>query len=313
VVNRLVSRVELAALDHLGSSAEALKSAPDYLCQKACRMTGRYVTAHAARVLAERLSERDWLVLERVASLRYVSGSQLARLCFAGSDPKADARAARRALLRLTRLGVLERLPRSIGGVRAGSAGFVYRLGPGGHRLSVIRGWQPERVRRRSSVPGTLFVRHALAVSELHARLVTAERSARFELIELAAEPLCWRTYDGYGGQRTTLKPDSYVRLGIGPYEDSYFIEVDRGTEGSRALSWQLGRYVAYYQAGDEQRARGVFPKVLWLTTKPERVEVIAACVTGLPAEARELFAVASFEDAIPTMLGYDSNDILLS
>jgi hypothetical protein len=267
-------------------------------------MTARYFTAQHVRELAERLSEQDWLVLKQVSSLRFVSGFQLARLCFSASDdPRANARAARRTLLRLTRLGVLARLPRPIGGVRAGSAGSVYRLGLGGHRLAVIKGWQPERQRRRSLVPGTLFVRHALAIAELHTRLVEGERSGRFELLALAAEPLCYRTYDGLGGQRVVLKPDSYVRLGLGPYEDSYFIEVDRGTEGSRALSWQLQRYVAYHASGAEQTERGVFPRTLWLTSTAERIGVIEDCVQRLPLDARALFAVVEFDQALHIML----------
>jgi hypothetical protein len=266
-------------------------------------MTGRYFTAQHVRKLAERLSEQDWLVLKQVSSLRFVSGSQLTRLCFSASDdPRANARAARRTLLRLTRLGVLARLPRPVGGVRAGSAGFVYRLGLGGHRLSVLRGWQPERQRRRSLVPGTLFLRHTLAIAELHTRLIEDERSGRFELLALTAEPLCYRTYDGLGGQRVVLKPDSYVRLGLGPYEDSYFIEVDRGTEGSRALSWQLERYVAFHLSGAEQTERGVFPRSLWLTSTPERIGVIADCVRRLPPDTRALFAVAPFADALTVM-----------
>lgn len=268
----------------------------------------RYLTARAARSLAERLSDRDWLVIEQVTHLRFVSGDQLTQLCFADSaDPTANARAARRALLRLTRLRVLERLPRPIGGVRAGSAGFVYRLGVGGHRLAGLRGWQPVRQRRRSLVPGTLFLRHALLVSELHTRLIASERSGRFELLSLAAEPASHRLYDdGLGGQRLILKPDSYVRLGIGPYEDSYFIEVDRGTEGSRALHAQLDRYVAYHQSGQEQRAHGVFPKVLWLTISASRAAVIAGSVATLPAEYQSLFTVAEFGQALAVMLEPD-------
>lgn len=264
----------------------------------------RYVTARSVHSLAEHLSDRDWLALRHVATLRFVTGSQLARLCFTDSDdPKANARAARRALLRLVRLGALERLPRAIGGVRAGSAGFVYRLGLGGYRLAVSRGWQPERQRRRSQVPGLLFLRHTLQIAELHTQLIECERSGRVELLALDGEPSCHRINDGLDGQRFYLKPDSYVRLGIGPYEDSYFIEIDRGTEGSRALHGQLERYVAYYQTGREQRERGVFPKVLWLANTPERERAIADCVARLPAEMRSLFTVAAFDQALPAML----------
>ena len=43
--------------------------------------------------------------------------------------------AARRALQRLTKLGLLATLERRIGGVRSGSDGLIYRLGPAGQRL----------------------------------------------------------------------------------------------------------------------------------------------------------------------------------
>jgi hypothetical protein len=204
--------------------------------------------------------------------------------------------------LRLTRLGLLERLPRPVGGVRAGSAGYVYRLGLGGQRLAIERGWQPERRVRRSLTPGTLFVRHALQVSELHVLLTESDRSRSVELLELSAEPSCWRSYDGIGGQRTTLKPDSYVRLGVGDYEHSYFIEVDRGTEGSRAIERQLGAYVAYFDSGVEQAERGVFPQVLWLAPDDRRVRVIADCVERQPAADRELFQIARFDEALAVM-----------
>lgn len=264
----------------------------------------RYVAPRSADLLAERLSPRGWLVLENVTRLRFVSGAQLARLCFADNDPQGTARAARRALLRLVRLGVLDRLPRVVGGVRAGSAGYVYRLGLGGHRLAVMRGLLPGAYRRRSQVPGLLFVRHTLAIAELHTQLIESERAAQVELLALAAEPLCWRLYNGSDGQCRILKPDSYVRLGLGDFEDSYFIEVDRATRGSRALIDQLGRYRAYYRTGQEQAERGVFPKTLWLATTAERVGVIRECVASLPTTDQALFAVADFGAALGFMTG---------
>ncbi len=265
----------------------------------------RYLTADALERLERQLTEQDRAVIKRVSDLRFVSGAQLTRLCFADSrDPTVNARAARRALLRLARLGVLERLPRPVGGVRAGSAGFVYHLGLGGQRLAVSRGWQPERGRRRSLVPGTLFVHHALQVAELHAELVEADRSRRIELLELAAEPACWRAFGGVQGQRRTLKPDSYVRLGVGPWEYSHFIEIDRGTEGSRALLRQMALYVTYHASGQEQAEHGVFPRTLWLAPDARRVEVIEGCVHAVAAPSRELFLVARFSDALCIMEG---------
>lgn len=273
-------------------------------------MTGRYLTLARLRELDRQLIGRDLLVLQFVSELRFVSGDQLSRLGFADlGDPSTQARAARRALLRLTRLGLLERLPRQVGGARAGSAGYVYRLAMAGQRLAVLRRWQPERRGRRSLVPGSLFVRHALQVAELHTQLIEADRSRSFELLELASEPSCWRSYDGIGGQRLTLKPDSYARLGVGDFEHSYFLEVDRGTEGSRALTGQLQRYADYFSAGIEQAKHGVFPRVLWLAPDDRRAGVIEDCVQRLRLSERDLFQVALFNAALDVVQANAAED----
>jgi hypothetical protein len=134
--------------------------------------------------------------------------------------------------------------------------------------------------------------------------LVEGSRAGGFELFELRAEPACWRSYDGIGAQRLILKPDSYLRIGVGEWEDSYFIEVDRGTEGSRAIARQLRAYASYYRAGVEQAERGVFPKVLWLVPGSRRAEAIQGCIGGLTAAERELFAVALQADVLEVVGG---------
>jgi hypothetical protein len=273
-------------------------------------MRGRYLTTERYNELLTQLSKRDYAILRQVAALRFVSGSQLTRLCFTDSDDElANSRAARRALLRLVKLGTLERLERPIGGIRAGSAGFVYHLGLAGQRIAVARCWQPERHARRSLTPGVLFVRHTLAVAELHTQLMEGDRAQRFELLELNAEPSCWRNFDGIGGQRSTLKPDSYVRLGLGAYEDSYFLEVDRGTEGSRTLERQLQLYIAYHASGKEQAERGVFPRVLWLVPSEQRKAALVDSLARLPAEHWELFQVARFDEAIDRLIANGKDD----
>jgi hypothetical protein len=251
-------------------------------------MSRAYWTARRLGELDAQLSERDRAVLDRVAELRFVSGAQLIRLHFAGTSE----RTARQALLRLVRLEVLERLPRAIGGMRAGSGAFVYRLGPAGQRL-VGETWRPH-------VPGTLFVAHSLRVAELHTLLAEADRAGQVELLQASAEPACWRRYPS-----GRLKPDSYVRLGAGEYEDSYFVEIDMGTEGSRALLTKLRQYAEYQRNGIEQAEHGVFPKVLWTTLNETRADVIRGCVERLPSEARELFVAVPFADA-PDFLAPD-------
>lgn len=267
-------------------------------------MTARYLTRARLRELAESLSERDFAVLWELCALRFASGSQLARLCFARADRTADLRAARRALLRLTRLNALNRLSRPVGGLHGGSASFVYYLGLTGQRLAMERGWLPQGRPRRPSVPGRLFVRHALAVAELHTRLVEAERAGHFELLQREAEPHCWRNMSG-----AVLKPDSFIRLGTGDYELVFFIEIDRGTEGSRTIERQLERYLAYHRSGREQERHGVFPKVLWLATDAERAGVIAELAARQPDPAAELFAAVEFDDALDALTASSEND----
>jgi Replication-relaxation len=262
-------------------------------------MSGAYLTAARLRDLDAQLGDRDKAILRRVSGLRFVTGAQLTRLHFAG----VPARTTRQALLRLTRLDVLERLPRPVGGVRAGSAGYVYRVGPAGERLAGSHDWLPDGRKWQPRVPGTLFVAHALGVAELHTRLVEADRDGEVELLELAGETASRRDYGGPFGPRI-LKPDSFVRLGVGDYEDSYFIEVDLGTEGSRALLGKLRQYVEYAAAGQEQAAHGVFPKVLWLTPDESRARVIRGCVRQLSVDSRELFAVAPFDHAMGVLSG---------
>lgn len=260
----------------------------------------RNVTAAVLDSLRELLAERDVRLLQTVCELRFLSGDQLTRLYFFDSDDAtANARAARRALLRLTRLDCLARLTRRVGGVRSGSGGFVYHLGIAGQRLAMERGWQPMRRRRRSLVPGTMFLAHTLQVAELHTLLILADRAERLELLELVAEPTCWRSYTGSRGQAATLKPDSFGRLGAGQFEDSYWFEVDMGTEGSAAIDRQLRRYLVYQASGQFQAERGVFPRVLWLTPSAERAAVIEGCIGQLPSDKREPFGVRPFADLL--------------
>ena len=106
------------------------------------------------------------------------------------------------------------------------------------------------------------------------------------------------------------MKPDSYVRLGLGEYEDSYFVEVDRGTEGSATIGRKLKEYVAYEATRIEQSERGVFPRVLWLTLDEDRSAALAASIGRLPKGSRELFAVACLGDAATFIEGTSSNTI---
>jgi hypothetical protein len=266
------------------------------------RLTGGQLIA-----LATSLPQRERQLIETVARLRLLSHAQLAALLESGDGAASSvsaARSARRILARLTANGVFARLERRVGGVRAGSAGYVYYLGPVGQRLiaywdgrGLVRGrFRPE--------PGGRYVRHRLAVSELYVQLHAADREGALDLLAVDAEPDCWRrSVDAFGGS-VVLKPDAFVRLGIGAYEERCFVEVDLATESRSVIAAKVRAYLDYFHSGTEQAAHGIFPRVVLLTNSEVRRAALVDVVTRLPAEHWALFTVATLDRALDVMSG---------
>jgi hypothetical protein len=255
--------------------------------------------------LAEELDEAERQLIFDMDKVKLATHRQLAALV-APSEPTASAasqaRAMRRRLARLTELGVLARLERTIGGRRAGSQGHVYYLGPVGQRLMAY--WQGQgfiRGRIRPE-PGSRYVRHRLSVSELYTQARTAERAGEVEVLAFDAEPDCWRAFSGRLGGQTILKPDAFVRLGVGAYEDVAFIEVDLGTESCNVVAKKARAYVDYWRLGQEQTERGVFPRVLLLTNSERRRDTLVDVCGRLPAEAWQLFTVSTLDRGLRAM-----------
>lgn len=262
---------------------------------------------HARMVaIAEGTSDAEKALLRVVDRLRLVSHAQLARLTprSNGVSQASAARTTRRMLLRLTELGALSRLERRIGGVRAGSAGHVYYLGPVGQRL--IAYWNGDGLLRGRvrPEPGAPFVRHRLSVSELYVTGRERERTGDIDLLAFDVEPDAWRESLDELGSRTTLKPDAYLRVGVGAYEDRWFIEVDLGTESRTVIARKLRAYLDYFHTGAEQAASGVFPRVLWLTLAESRKTAIVDLTTALPPEYWPLFVVNRLDQGIDVIAG---------
>jgi hypothetical protein len=262
--------------------------------------------------LADGMPLHERQIVETVARLTLVSGRQLSDLFFYlyfsnasnSAAAPAHARRVRRVLARLVEQRALDRLERRHGGPGGGSSAWVYALGPAGVRL--VAYWAGEGLPRSRTAhePGMSWTAHTLAVSELYVRLREAERAGRVELLDFDAEPDCWRPYTRLGGAAGVLKPDAYVRLGVGEYEDSFLVEVDLGTEHRGQLTRQHHAYSEYFRAGVEQAKTGVFPGVLWLVPDARRVALLADIQRGLPAQARRLFTVASSERALTVLCG---------
>ncbi len=267
----------------------------------------RGVSGGELLALAGSLSESERAAIQTVADMRLMTHAQLAALL--GSTEASAARSARRLLARLTALRVLGRLERRIGGRRAGSAGYVYYLGPVGQRLMAYwhgRGLVRGRTRPE---PGGRYVRHCLAVSELYVQTRLAANAGTLDLLSFESEPDCWRTYvDSFGG-RALLKSDAYTRLGLGAYEDSFFIEVDLGSESRSVIARKVRAYLDYFQTGTEQAEHGVFPRVLLLTNSEKRRAALVEVCERLPAEARRLFTVSTLDRALAVLTGHIDTD----
>jgi hypothetical protein len=265
----------------------------------------RRVTEAYVADLAYQLAPRELALVHDLDRLRLASVKQLERLHFTAASPKANATQARRTLARLTEHRVVVRLGRRVGGVRAGSRGSVYGLDAAGQRLASACGPAGGVRIRRPWTPGRAFIAHQLAVTELYVGLVEESRRANLEVLNFDAEPMCWRTFTGLGGARTVLKSDAFVRVGLEEFEDSYFVEVDRGTHSGPSVARKLKLYRRYWQTGREQeRWGGVFPKVLVLVPSEARKAALVEVAGEQPADSWPLFQIARYDDALGIFRG---------
>lgn len=249
--------------------------------------------------LQDQLSERDRGVIHSVSSHRFATGRQLQRLHFSDHASKeTGARVARAALARLTRHGVLARLHRRVGGVRAGSVSYVYALGPVGRRLA------GEQTGRQVREPSATFLEHTLAIVEAHLALLEASRNGSFELIVVEVEPACWRRYLNAAGATETLRPDLYVVTARGEFEYCWFLEIDRGTEYRPTLVRKCRAYESYWRTGVEQQRSGTFPRVVWVAPDAERAQAIERSIGSARGLKRDLFRVTSNERLVALLAG---------
>jgi hypothetical protein len=260
-----------------------------------------YVSARGLSQTRQQLSERDLAIIRQVAELRLMSARQIQAIHFPDAEhhnQPAATRARQRVLERLARQRLLTRLERRIGGVRAGSAGFIFALGSLGQRLLRLDG-----PRRRDYEPSWRFVDHTLAIAQLVVEVIVASRHGRLELLDWQAEPDCWRQFAGIAG-RQVLRPDGYLSLGVGDYELRWFIEVDRATESLPTVRRKCQLYADYYQSGQEQAAGGVFPRVCWVVPDEQRAERLSQAIVRDQQLPAGLFVVTSAAQAVAGLQG---------
>jgi hypothetical protein len=264
-------------------------------------MTGERISSGQLVGLQGRLEDHDLAIVRGVNELRLMTAAHISALHFGPErheSPGAASRACRRCLAQLSAERLLVRAGRRVGGVRAGSSGFIYALGPVGQRLIELDG-----PRRRFREPSATFADHTLAVSQLVVDLTIAARAGRCELLGFEGEPTCWRAAGGASG-RQILRPDLFVSLGVGPYEHRFFIEMDRGNEHLPALIRKCRLYDAYYQSGREQASFGVFPRVCWIMPTAERVERLRQAIEHDRRLTSGLFLALTNTQAVAGLVG---------
>lgn len=258
-------------------------------------MTARLPRGRAAKLRGQ-LAARDLAVLGSLYQLRLLTTSQVQRLYVFDGTPAGRTRRAQTILKRLHKFNLVVRLSRVVGGLRAGSSGFVYGLSGLGQAVLDVQNAHTRR-RRRVWETKPYFQDHMLAVAELYVRLMEVERSGSADLLAFHAEPACWRHFTGSGGELVIVKPDAYARVGVGDLERSAFIEVDLATETLPTILQKCLRYVGYWRSGVEQQRYGVFPLVVWLVPSQQRLDRIRGAIGRLAVEAQDLFVVAEADD----------------
>jgi hypothetical protein len=258
--------------------------------------TPKRVRARHLAWVDERLSERDWALLEAVNHLHLVTGLQVERLLFARLTNRSRIVTRSRSLSRLVAWRVLVRLPRRIGGARRGSTVAVYALGSAGQRLLAQRAnseQNPPAI-RKVGVPSDRFVAHIVAVSELYVCLVEANRIGSLVLRQFTTEPAAWWP-NGRGGW---LKPDAFFVVSNGRVDHLWWVEVDRATESVATVNRKLRTYLEFVNRGGVG-PREAIPRVLVTVPDEWRRQAVHKQIARLPPPAADFFHVVLQEQAV--------------
>lgn len=261
----------------------------------------RLVGRRGLASLREELTERDMAIVSGIAELRLLATPHIRALHFPIGEHKSElaaTRACQRALNRLVRDRLLIRLERRRGGIRAGSDGFTYALGPVGQRILSIDG-----TRRRFSEPTLRFLEHTLAIAQIVVDVTAAETDGSLEVLACQAEPKCHRQFSISSGW-VVLRPDLFLALGVGDLELRWFVEIDMATESVPTVLRKCRQYQSYYQAGKEQERHGVFPQVCWVVPNDRRAGQIRRGIAQDRKLTDRLFCVTTTNEALHVLKG---------
>jgi hypothetical protein len=223
--------------------------------------------------------------------VRLLTGAHLDRLLGRpDTTPQTTARERRRIMTRLHDLGLVTTLERRIGGTRAGSAGHIYTLTPTGHRVTATLTGQPcpSHV-KKPATPGTLFLAHTLAISDIYVQLIDASRNHTVTMPHFVTEPACWQP-TGHGDY---LKPDAYCVLSTATHRDCWWLEIDQATEPLPRIRTKSRAYLDYLNHGG-LGPDNVTPRILYTTPNAPRTEAIKQVIKKVSTQDNDLLNVTT-------------------
>lgn len=245
--------------------------------------------------LARELAARQITVLPHLARVRLLTGAHIDRLL---ANPETTtpttARDRRRTMARLHDLGLVTILERRIGGVRAGSAGHIYTLTPTGHRVLAALSGQPCPPHvKKPATPGTLFLAHTLAISDIYVALHEAARYHTVHVSTFTTEPTCWQPTGG----GNYLKPDAYCVLATTTHQDCWWLEIDQATEPLPRIRAKCRAYLDFLTHGG-LGPDTVPPRVLYTTPDTRRAHAIEETIRTVSTHDNDLIGVTAHSDA---------------
>lgn len=233
------------------------------------------ITLRQLQVMEYQLTPRDRVILHLLRDTRSLFTYHIRRVCFTdAANDQAAARATNRNMKKLRDLGLVDVITnRRIGGVRAGSASYIWYLTEQGNRLLNLDNKYEDTgpKRTRFSEPADSTLGHRMAINECYVQLTEiAREEENFRLKEAKFEPNNWQYFDFHGRQEI-LKPDLTVVVSHHGNEYRFMIEMDLGTESVNTIISKCSRYHKYLETGIEQREHGVFPLVLFIVKDKKR------------------------------------------
>ena len=172
-------------------------------------------------------------------------------------------------LKRLQDRQLIDRTNRVIGGPDAGSGAFAYFLTRQGSKAIAVA-TQSVAVHREAP-KGTHLLRHALAAADIAlAFQTTADARAAHELLLWESD---WEIRQPVAGG--AIVPDAFLIYATETTELHAYVEVDLGTEGSRAFMLKVDRYLRLYESGTWQQTLELWPIILTVTPTKRRSDLL--------------------------------------